>query len=126
MNAIAFSPDSKFLAAGTADGSIPIFNVTKDKEEKTLGMHKGAVNSLFYIGKGETLLAASADKTVQLWDVAKNVSLKKFDFSGPVEMLSVSKDGSYFVAAAGQNVKTRRLDGKQGGVNLGILPTCAA
>src|SRR5262249_27626539 len=54
----------------------------------------------------------SADKTVQLWDIASGQSKKTFQAVRPVTGLSVTKDGSRFAAASEKDVETWQIDGK--------------
>src|SRR5207245_2907921 len=116
-NAVAFSPDGKYVAAGLADNSIRLFAVadskdkkdkkdSKDKkdkkdskdnkdESKNLTGHAGPVTDLAFTPKGD-LISASADKTVQVWNAAG--AAKKLEHTGPVSRLALSKDGKLAAA----------------------------
>ena len=56
VQAVAFSPDGKFVAAGLADNSIHIFDLAMGKDVKTLAGHAGPVTALAYTAKGELVV----------------------------------------------------------------------
>ncbi|MBI3411651.1 MAG: hypothetical protein HY040_25255 [Planctomycetes bacterium] len=114
VQAIAFSPDGKTLAAGLTDNAIKLINPADGKEIKALAGHKGAVNALAYTPKGDLLWSASADKTIQSWAMPDGAPKAKFDHVGPVTHLALSKDGTRLAAAADKSVKVWNLaDGKE-------------
>ena len=67
--AVAASSDGKWLAAGSDDGRIKIWNATNGKLTKTLAGHKGAIRSLKFSGDNTRLVSAAADKTLRVWGV---------------------------------------------------------
>lgn len=113
VNAVALSPDGKFVAAGLADSTLRIVDFAGGKEIKNITGHKGPVTALVYRAKGDQLLAASGDKSIQLWNVGDGASKAKFDHVAPVTSLALRKDDGAFAAAAEKTVKVWNLgDGK--------------
>ncbi len=98
VNSVAFSPDGKLLAGGLADNSIHLFDLTMGKEIKTISGHSGAVNALKFTNKNDHLVSASADKTVQIWNIANGKSQIKLEHSGTVQTLALNKDGTRIAA----------------------------
>lgn len=70
---MAFSPDGKTLAAGSADGSIILWDVaTRQSIGQPLKGHTNIVYSVAFspLDGGKILASGSTDKTIILWDVA--------------------------------------------------------
>lgn len=103
--ALAFSDDSKKLAAGCADGKIVLWNTETGTEDKTLTGHNGIITSLQFSSDGNYLLSAGKDKTMRLYEVATGLVVNVFSgHDGTVtktwlneksgEIISVSADRS--------------------------------
>ena len=70
-NSVAFSPDSsKILAAGSADGTVRLWDMATGRQITALAGPAGPVDSVAFSPDGTTLAASSADHAVRLWDVA--------------------------------------------------------
>jgi WD40 repeat protein/serine/threonine protein kinase/Flp pilus assembly protein TadD len=77
IHAMAFSPDSKTLAAGSAD-KLRLWDVATGQERITLKGHTGDISCLAFARDGNTLATGSQDGTVRLWRAAIDPEAKAF------------------------------------------------
>ncbi len=67
-NAVAFAPDGRTLATGSADHTVKLWNTTTHQLAATLAGHTDAVTAVAFAPDGRTLATAGADHTVKLWN----------------------------------------------------------
>jgi WD40 repeat protein len=76
VEALAFSPDSKQLAVGSANGQIALINLADGKTIRTFPGHTSAVTCLVFHPSGNLLVSSSKDRTVRLWNPANGQPFK--------------------------------------------------
>ena len=69
VESVAFSPDGKFIASGSYDKTIKLWNVKTGKLIYTLKGHRDSVLSVAFSPDGKFIASGSADKTIKLWNV---------------------------------------------------------
>ncbi len=91
---LAFSPDSKVLAAGCYDGAIRLLDAATGKELRAMEGHGNVPYALAFSKDGRTLASASFDKTVRLWETFSGSQIASFTgHRGPVPALAFHGDG---------------------------------
>jgi hypothetical protein len=70
VNSVAFSPDGRLLASGSADYTIKLWDVASGSLVRTLTGHTDYVLSVAFSPDGRLLASGSDDKTIKLWDIS--------------------------------------------------------
>ncbi len=77
LESIALSPDESILASGCHDGSIVLLNATSGVEIRRWKAHPYRVPAICFSSDGQTLVSASTDHEVTLWDVDSGQPIRR-------------------------------------------------
>jgi len=100
VNAIAFSPDDRYLATASGDQSVKLWDLQTGLLIRTLIGHNvviDGVTTVAFSPNGKTI--ASGGMEIILWDAVTGARLKTLDGTGVTYSLDYSPDGRYIVAS---------------------------
>ncbi|MFQ5630042.1 MAG: WD40 repeat domain-containing protein, partial [bacterium] len=67
---VAFSPDDKWLASGSWDNTVRLWDTKTSRELDVLSVHNAPVTSVAFYSNGRLLASGSRDKTIRLRDLS--------------------------------------------------------
>lgn len=109
---LAFSPCQNLLAAGRADGSIELWDISAQRMQRRLAGHGRRINDLRFSPDGAKLASAAYDSTARLWMINDGTEWARLE-EGPgwVSRVAFAPDGAT-VATAHQHggVKLWEID----------------
>lgn len=116
MDALAFSPDGRTLAAGFL--SIVLLDVASGRPIRTLSGHENIVASVEFASESR-LISAGHDHTVRMWDVATGRTIRTLEDPArpPLQIAGLSvraRDGR--IAIGGSSRVVALLDAETGAI----------
>ena len=101
VNAIAFSPNGKWLVTASDDGTAEVRNTLTGESRFEPLRHKQSVLCASFSGDGGRLVTGSFDKSATVWDAATGKRLAELvGHSKPVVDAHFSRDGARIVTAS--------------------------
>jgi len=123
VTALSYNSDGSLLASSGFDASVRLWETNEYTETGRCVGHENCANAIVFRGNDESLVTASSDCTVRIWDIATRKNLKTFKpHSRPIVGLAPvpgtrlfatsSYDGSIRFIDIDTGVETGRIKGK--------------
>ncbi|MFE2645455.1 WD40 repeat domain-containing protein [Streptomyces nigra] len=101
MDALAVAPDGTWLATGSEDGTVRIWDRASGTCTATLAGHTAGVDALAVAPDGTWLATGSRDRTARIWDRTRVTCTAVLSGHGDwVHSVAVSQDGSTLITAS--------------------------
>ena len=71
ISALAISPDGRFIASGSYDRLIQLWDFSSGELLQTLAGHENTIMGLAFSPDSQTLISGSTDNTINVWDVTQ-------------------------------------------------------
>src|SRR4051794_9975761 len=122
VEAVAISPDGKFIATGSFDKTVKLWDALTGKELRTYSGPQGHTNQVLCVAfsaKGDQIASGGADNKVCIWDVPVSFPVKTFATANAATGVAVANDGKTFaVAGADGTVKVFPQGEEKGAIDL--------
>jgi WD40 repeat protein len=102
---VAFSPDGKFIAAGTRNNEIILWDAKTMSKKEQLNGHRNWVVSLAFSPDSSTIVSGSVvDNTVNIWDMeTKEIKQTLTDHKNTPRCVTFNKDGTKLATGSSDN-----------------------
>ena len=101
VRSVAISPDLKYIASGSEDNSIKLWNLQEKIEEYAFIGHSKTVNSVVFSSNSRYIVSGSEDKSIIVWNLLNKI--REFTLtghSGTVFTVQISSDLKFIVSGS--------------------------
>lgn len=115
VHSLAFSPDAKTAASGSADKTVRIWNLTDGKQVRSIDAHASSVYCVAYSPDGKQIVSGALGSEMKLWNVADGTEIKTLQ-AGQDGVFRVSFFDEDHLLSGGSDKIVRKWDIQEGKV----------
>jgi WD40 repeat protein len=102
---VAISADGRFVAAGSTDAVVRVWDANTSELVYTLAGHGGDVESVAFSADGAWLVSSASDFTAILWDMSDGTEERRFEgHTGTIRQALFAPDGQTLLTASGDGL----------------------
>ena len=115
VNSVVFSPNGQWLASGSDDNTVKIWNPNTGEQLRTLEGHDTDVTTVAFSPDGQLLASGSDDNTVKIWDPNNGELWRTLEgHGGDVKSVTFSPDGQLLASGSDDDtIKIWNLNTKE-------------
>ena len=101
ITSASIGPHGKYLATGSVDNSVKLWNVESGAEIRTFRGHKSWITSVAILPDGKRLITGSYDQTAILWDLVTGDKVRIFrGHKDKITAIAVGRKGRYLITGS--------------------------
>jgi WD40 repeat protein len=101
VNSVAYSPDGRYIASGSRDNTIKLWDAQSGRELRTLFGHTDGVDALQFSPDGRFIASGSSDTTIKIWEAGTGREIRTLTgHAGVVRTVAYSPDGRFIASGS--------------------------
>ena len=110
VNAVAVTPDSRFVISGSDDHTVKMWNIDDGTEARTFLGHTAEVSDVAVSDDGRYVISASHDYTIKVWDARNGEMVATFTGDSPMLACAVGELGTIVAGDQSGRIHFLRLE----------------
>jgi WD40 repeat protein len=102
---VTYSPNGRWIATGTRDGSIEIWDAATGTKQHVTRSHRDWVRAVAFSSDSRLVVSGSEDHTIQVWDLSNDITHP--DRTAAIRIVAFSPDGTMVLLCTDQTTHVR-------------------